>query len=54
MNLKKGLMEKNKNQKFVSNCCGSNIQFVKNFLGMENVYFCDKCSKPCKPKVKND
>jgi hypothetical protein len=54
MNLKKELMEKNKTQKFVSNCCESTMQFVKNFLGMENVYFCNKCNKSCKPKIKND
>jgi hypothetical protein len=48
-------MEKEKiiKKRIVSNCCGSAIQFVKNFLGMKDVYFCNKCNKPCKPVVKN-
>ena len=46
--------EKQTQKKIFSDCCGSSIQFIKNFLGMENVYFCDKCSKQCKPKIKND
>ena len=46
--------EKIKKKQIVSNCCNTTLQFIKNFLGMKDVYFCNKCDKPCKPKLKYD
>jgi hypothetical protein len=47
-------MEGKKEKKIVSDCCESSIQYAPNFLGMGNVYFCNKCNKPCKLKVKDE
>ena len=46
-------METKKEKTIVSNCCQASVQYTPNFLGMGNVYFCNKCDKPCKPKQKD-
>ena len=40
-------------KEIIINCCQASVQYAPNFLGMGNVYFCNKCDKPCKPKQKD-